>query len=259
MQLSSQRAIGLIIGLSLGLGYAVASNFVNGWVMPGIPLSAPWPGRIGVALLTTAVFGLLGLLAAWTEESIPGILLTGVAGSFLTSIWIFMSASSILGGVFAMLALVFLPRMFFYVPFGWLVRWIMDRLIPHPHRAIPPARRWASALMGFAAVSLLGLFSLYGKETRLSLTRMEAIMQEGAKATSREELPAPLQKVEGFIPNAKGAYAFEVGSNPDALPVQRPIVQYGEEESFIIVKFKNGFRFGCVFSPPYIAPACIDF
>lgn len=259
MQLSSQRMLGLIIGSILGLGYAVTSNYVNEWVMPGIPLFVPWPGRFGVIALTTVVFGLLGLLAAWTEESIPGILLTGVAGSFLTSIWIFMTATSNLGGVFAMLLLVFLPRMFFYVPFGWLVRWLMDRLTPHPHRSTAPVRRWASVLMGFAVVSGFGLFALHGEETRLSLQRMDALLREGMQAASREELPAPLQKVDGFLQNAKGAYSYEIGSNPDVLPVQRPIAEYGEAEPFIIVKFENGFRFGCVFSPPYIVPACIKF
>ena len=259
MQVSSQRMLGLMIGLIFGLGYAVTSNYVNEWVMPGIPLFTPWPGRLGVIVLTTAVFGFLGLLAAWPDESIPGILLTGVAGSFLTSVWIFMTATSNLGGVFALLVLVFLPRMFFYIPYGWLVRWLMDRLSPHPHRAAAPVWRWASMLMGFAIVSGLGLFALHGEETRLSLTRMETLMRESAQATSRDELPAPLQKVEGFLQNAKGEYSYEIGSNPDVLPVQRPMVEYGAQEPFLIVKFKNGFRFGCVFSPPYIVPACVRF
>ncbi len=259
MAFTSQRRLGLTLGLFLGLGFAITSNYINQWALPDLPLYVPWPGRIGVIILTTAVFGLLGLLAAWTDEAIPGILLSGLAGSILSSIWIFITATSNLGGVFALLLLVFLPRMFFYVPFGWLVRWLMDRLTPHPYRASAPAQRWATVLIAFGIVSLLGLFSMHNEETRLSLQRMQGLIHEGMQASNFDELPAPLQDVQGFIANANGEYAFDIGSNPDALPVQRPIVEYGEEEPFIIVRFDNGFRFGCVFSPPYVVPSCIDF
>jgi hypothetical protein len=259
MQFTSQRRLGLTLGLFLGLGFAITSNYINQWTIPDIPLYTPWPGRIGVVILTTAVFGLLGLLAAWTDEAIPGILLSGLAGSVLSSIWIFITASSNLGGVFALLLLVFLPRMFFYIPFGWLVRWLMDRVTPHIYRASAPAKRWASVLVAFAAVSLLGVFSRHNEETRISLQRMQDLLDEGLQANAFDELPGPLQDVQGFLANANGEYAFDIGSNPDALPVQRPIVEYGAEEPFIIVRFDNGFRFGCVFSPPYVVPACIDY
>ena len=97
------------------------------------------------------------------------------------------------------------------------------------------------------------------KETRTSLVRMDALLQKGMEATTLDELPKPLQRVEGFIQNAVGEYSYIIGSDPDVLPVQRPATEYGEIEPFIIIKFKNGFRFGCVFSPPYVQPACIDF
>lgn len=259
MELTSQRRLGLTLGLALGLGFSITSNFVNQWVMPEIPLYVPWPGTFSIIIFTTAGFGLLGALAAWTDESIPGILMCGVAGSLLSSIWILVTATSNLGGTLALLVLIFLPRMFFYLPFGWLIRWLMDRIVSHPYRTFPPVQKWVSVAVTVLVVSLLGLFALHPEETRLSLTRMESIMQEGFQAAARDELPRPLQNVNGFLTKAKGKYAFDIGSNPDALPVQRPIVEFGEVEPFLIVKFENGFRFGCVFSPPYIVPACIDF
>ena len=93
---------------------------------------------------------------------------------------------------------------------------------------------------------------------KTSLVKMNEIMKAGMQVTARADLPKPLQGVEGFIQNADGAYSLIIGSDPDVLPVQRPIVQYGEPEPFIIIKFENGFVFGCVFSPPYIQPACSD-
>jgi hypothetical protein len=85
------------------------------------------------------------------------------------------------------------------------------------------------------------------------------LLQQGMQASSFDELPDPLKKVQGFTTGAKGEYTYVIGRDPDVLPVQRPIVEYGELEPFIIIQFENGFRFGCVFSPPYIVPACIDF
>lgn len=259
MELIAQRRLGLALGLFLGVGFSVTSNFVNRWAMPGVPLSAPWPGSFGSVILTTAFFGLLGLLAAWTEEAIAGVLMCGLAGSLLSSAWILLAATSNQGGVLTLLVLIFLPRAFFYLPFGWAIRRLMDRIVARPYEPVAPLRKWISVASVFIAVSALGLFSLHDETTRLSLTRMEDLMREGLQASSRDELPRPLQNVNGFMTNSQGEYTFNVGSNPDALPVQRPVVQYGETEPFIIVKFKNGFRFGCVFSPPYLVPACIDF
>ena len=52
---------------------------------------------------------------------------------------------------------------------------------------------------------------------------MNELMKAGMQVTARADLPKPLQGVEGFIQNADGAYSFIIGSDPDVLPVQRPI------------------------------------
>jgi hypothetical protein len=115
--------------------------------------------------------------------------------------------------------------------------------------------------LAFIFLAYLGSFALLPKETRGSLIKMDALLKSGmaSQAASYDELPKPLQPVLGFIQKANGEYTYTIGSDPDVLPVQRPVVEYGELEPFIIIKFENGFRFGCVFSPPYIQPACIDF
>ena len=259
MELIAQRRMGLILGLALGLGYSLSSNLINKINLPNIPLSVPWPGTVGLIVASTLMFGALGLIAAWTEESLPGVLAASLVGSVLSSIWILLNESANRTGTFIVLFLVFLPRIFFYLPFSGLVRWLISKFEVSAYRNVPPARRWFPALISFLLAVFAGTFSLYPKEVRQSLIKMNELVQLGMQASAREELPKSLQAVEGFIQNADGEYTFAIGSNPDVLPVQRPIVEFGEVEPFIITNFENGFRFGCVFSPPYIVPACVDF
>lgn len=259
MTYTSRRWTGLILGLVLGAGFSMTSTLVNTWVLPDISMFVPPPGTLGLILITTAMFGLLGAIAAWPDESIPGIILAGLVGSLISSLWIAVTETANQMGTFFVLFIVFLPRVFFYAPFGALIRWLLGNLEYRPYKPVAPVWRLVPVLLSFIAFTLLGLASLLPEETRLSLTRMEALIQEGMQADSFDELPEPLKDVFGFREKAKGNYAYEIGRDPDVLPVQRPIVEYGEPEPFLVIRFENGFRFGCVFSPPYVVPACIDF
>jgi len=259
MELIAQRRMGLILGLALGLGYSLSSNLINKINLPNIPLTVPWPGTVGLIVVGTLMFGALGLIAAWTEESLPGVLAAALVGSVVSSIWILLTESSNRTGAFIVLFLVFLPRIFFYLPFSGLVRWLISKFEVSAYGNVPPVRRWLPVLICFLLAVVAGMFSLYPKEVRQSLVKMDELIQLGMQVSARDELPKSLHSVEGFIQNADGEYTFAIGSNPDVLPVQRPIVEYGEIEPFIIIRFENGFRFGCVFAPPYIVPACIDF
>lgn len=256
---ASRRQLGLILGLVLGSGFSITSNLINKWVLPDLNLFAPWPGTFVLIILSIAMFGLLGAIAAWPEESLPGVILTGITGSLITSLWIAITETANQTGTFVVLFIVFLPRMFFYAPFGILIRWLIGKLEYRAYKPVAPARRLLPVIVSFAVFTLFGFGSLLPEETRLSLGRMEDLLEKGMAVNSFYELPEPLKDVGGFLQYARGEYTYEIGRNADVLPVQRPFVEYGEIEPFIIIRFENGFRFGCVFSPPYVVPACIDF
>jgi hypothetical protein len=253
-----RRRTGLLIGLALGASYSLTANLINRLALPGIPLYAPPPGLLGLIVVTALMFGLLGLIATWPDESLPGVLLSGLIGSIISSIWILVNETNKFAAV-TLLVVIFMPRMFFYMPFGALVRWLIHKIDQPTPRPVAPVRKLVPVFLAFIFLAYLGSFALLPKETRASLVRMDALLQTGMKSQATSELPEPLQPVLGFIQRSNGSYSYSIGSNPDALPVQRPFVEYGEVEPFIIIKFENGFRFGCVFSPPYIQPACIDF
>ncbi len=257
---SHRRRTGLIIGLALGIGYSLTANLINRLALPDIPLYTPPPGAIGLIVITALMFGLLGLIAAWPDESLPGVLLSGLIGSIISSVWILINESNKFAAL-TLLVVIFLPRMFFYLPFGGLVRWLIHKIDQPTSRPVAPVRKLIPVFLAFVFMIGAGSFAALPKETRTALVKMDVLLKTGmeSQAASRADLPKPLQPIAGFIQNAKGEYSYIIGSDPDALPVQRPMVEYGELEPFIIVKFENGFRFGCVFSPPYIQPACIDF
>lgn len=257
---SQRRRAGLIIGLALGTGYALTANLINHLALPGIPLYTPPPGLIGLIIVTALMFGVLGFIAASTEEALPGILLSGLIGSIISSIWILINESNKFAAA-TLLVVIFMPRMFFYMPFGGLVRWLIYKIDQPRPRPVAPARRLIPVFLAIILMGFAGSFAMLPKETRGALVSMDALLKTGmeSQAVSRTELPKPLQSVNGFIQNASGEYNYIIGSDPDVLPVQRPLTEYGAAEPFIIIKYKNGFRFGCVFSPPYIKPACIDF
>ena len=255
-----RRRAGLTIGLVLGFGYSLTANLINRLALPDIPLYTPPPGVTGLILITGLMFGLLGLIAAWPDESLPGVLLSGLIGSIISSIWILLNESNKFAAM-TLLVVIFMPRMFFYMPFGGLVRWLIYKIDQPTLRPVAPVRTLIPVFLAFLFMVFAGSFAMLPEETRGSLIRMDALLRSGmeSQATSYDQLPKPLQPVLGFIQNANGKYSYTIGSDPDVLPVQRPIVDYGVPEPFIIIRFENGFRFGCVFSPPYIQPACIDF
>src|SRR4030095_7403619 len=109
MELTAQRRMGLVLGLALGLGYSLSSNLINKLFLPDIPLFVPWPGTFGLIVLTTLMFGVLGLIAAWTEESLPGIIAAALVGSLISSLWIILNETTNRTGAFIALFLVFLP------------------------------------------------------------------------------------------------------------------------------------------------------
>lgn len=255
-----RRRAGLVLGIVLGFGYSLSANLVNRLVLPDIPLYVPPPGATGLFFITPVMFGLLGLIAAWGDEGLPSVLISGLAGSFLSSVWIMLYTVD-RSSTFALLVLLFLPRMFFYLPFGGLIRWLISRIDRPSPVPVAPVRKLIPVFLSFVMMVFLGTFEMHPKETRDSLVRMNELLITAMQSqpTTRTDLPQPLQSVEGFIQRAKGEYRFTIGVDPDVLPVQRPVVEYGSPEPFIIVRFENGFRLGCVFSPPYVNPACTDF
>ncbi len=104
-----------------------------------------------------------------------------------------------------------------------------------------------------------GRFSQLSPEAMDALRDMNALLLEGMSAVANgEDVPEVLIPVDGFASYATGAYTLEWSSDVDSLPVTRPVAEFGVTESLVIVRFENGYRFGCAFTPPANIPKCIN-
>ena len=255
MSARKRRLLGFITGAVLGLAYSLTANLVNRLLLPSLPLQEPFPGALLLALGSSLLAGLMGLITLWSDETFIGLLVSSLLGAGIAALWSWYTED--VSGVLLMLTFfVFLPRVFFYIPLGIAVHWISrqwqrvtlaDRR--NPGKVIVP-------VVCFLAAFGAGMFSIHPPEVRYALVTTDQILQEGMAAASEDDLPEPLQDVWYFTDYARGEYTLEVSLEPDRLPVQRPIAQYGQLVSLIIVQFENGFTIGCVFTPPHSMPVC---
>lgn len=260
---NSRRIIGLICGLLMGLAYGLISIYINPLFLPEIPLALPDIGRFASLMLTIMSSGLLGLLAAWPEDALPGILLSSLVGALVST---FFSMRGLTGGfevysgLFILALITFFPRAFVFLPLAALTRWLLnfwgnelqDRSFSVPKLAL--------SLLGLVLIAgITGMLSLYSRDGRQVLRTTNEMIVNGMQVQDSTSLPEALTPVDGFLQAASGPYTLRLSNNPDILPVQRPMTAYFEEEYAVIVRFENGFRFGCAFTPPYDVPYCRNY
>ncbi len=260
-----RRIYGFIIGITFGLPYAYISQFINSWMLPGIPLFDLPIGRVLATILTVLVLGALGVIVAWDEESFWGI----VGGSFFLVVLDSMQAyinsgSSQAIASFFIFLYTFLSRLIIYLPLTFLFRWALNNL----DNSVPGYPRWLGHGVGrplkvmivVLTLSVIGArFSMLVPEARQALQDGNALVLEGMSARdSGSDLPKPLRDVYGFSTYAKGSYTLEWGSDASILPLAKPMAGFGVTESVIIFHFENGYLFGCVYTPPSRVPMCTN-
>jgi hypothetical protein len=263
MSHTSRRVLGAVIGLLTGLLYGVISQTINQIALPGIPFYQEGLGTLATILLTAFGGGVLGLLAAWPEESIQGVITGALVAAAISTLGtvINVRASTVaaerLVGVYAVLFITFLPRAFVYAPVAWLIRRAVGIWENEVVRETLSFRKMALSLVPLLILAVVfGALELYPKDARYALKTTDELVQAGMKANGADELPSTLRKVDGFLQQAQGPYTLLLGDDPDVLPVQRPMTSYTVQEYAVFVNFENGFRFGCAYTPPHPEPSC---
>ena len=249
---SARRILGATLGAIIAVLYALLSTYINVLALPGVPLYAPEPGRLGSVLLAIPLGALIGAVAAWPEDVIPGVILATLTGAALSTALVLReyAGSSQAAGAFVILLFTFLPRTFLFIPMAGLLRWALSVWSQELQSLNYSIRRLAlNALLLVVLASAAGAFSIYPQEGRQALQTTHDLIVAGRQASSSDELPSSLVKLDNFMPNRGSPYTLELSTNPDILPVQRAIAQFGENEYAVFARFENGFRFGCAFVP----------
>jgi hypothetical protein len=260
---SARRILGFVFGTAMGLAYGVSSQYINVLVLPGLPIYQPPPGRILTILFTALLGGLMGLLAAWTTETLPGIIASALAGAIITTIITLQASNETpeqFAGAVTILVITFFPRAILFAPVAGLIRWVTNLWENEILKVTFSIRKMALSLMSILLIAIIfGVFSIYPKEARYAMQTTQDLVQAGMQATSENNLPKLLLPVDGFLQGAHGSYTLRLSDNPDILPVQRPIVAYNVTEYAVFVNFENGFKFGCAYSPPHPEPSCGEY
>ena len=124
---ASRRIFGLVLGLFMGLAYGLVANLINPLYLSGIPLHNSGNGPIASILLAGVAGGIIGMIAVWPEDVLPGLIFGSLAGALLTTL---MSLRGMRGGIdffmglFVLLVMTFLPRAFLFLPIAGIVRWV---------------------------------------------------------------------------------------------------------------------------------------
>jgi hypothetical protein len=260
MSEKSRRTLGAAFGAGMGLLYALVAQSINPLFLPGVPLYPSPSGRLTAILLSALLGGVLGLVAAWPDDAVPGVILSAITGIVLTTLYSVYGpgqANAPLAPTFIVFVFTFLPRALLFVPLAILVRWLLSRWSDELQSTNYSVRKMLLSLAAALAVAgLAGLLSLYPQGGRIALRGMDSIIQAGLAAGRTGSLPHELQSVDGFLQEAQGAYTLQLSDNADFLNVPVPTTSYSENQYTVLAVFDSGFRFGCVFFSSGSQAAC---
>jgi hypothetical protein len=82
------------------------------------------------------------------------------------------------------------------------------------------------------------------------------LLQQSSTAASVDQLPEPLQRVDGYIEGAVGEYTLEWSDEIETYQGLRPITDDETQASLITIRFEGGYSFTCIYTPPVIDPSC---
>lgn len=256
-----RRCAGLILGALIGLAFGSVSQGVNSLFLPGIPLYQPPFGPIGNSLLALLTGALLGLICAWVEPSVPGILLSAGTGAALALIVamnigrtpLFVLPVTAIGATF-----LWLPFTGMFFPVMALFRTTINKLTDSRNERLTlPARGWLPLLLMIGA-GALGSTLILTLPARTVMAHNQQMLTAGLAAASADELPAPLRgkDVADFLTNANGNYqlAWE-NKNLTVYAIPRPAGPE-HEISVVIARFDNGWNVVCLYPNPQTEPRC---
>jgi len=259
-----RRWAGLILGALIGLAFGSVSQGVNPLLLPGIPLYQPPFGPIGNSLLALLTGALLGLICAWVEPSIPGILLsagTGAALALIVAMNIGRTPLFVLPVTAIGVTFLWLPFTGMFFPVMALFRTTINKLTDSRNERLTlPARGWQPLLLMIGA-GALGSTLILTLPAQTVMAHHQQMLTEGLAAPSTDELPAPLRgkDVADFLTNASQNYqlAWE-NKNLTVYAIPRPAGPE-HEISAVIARFDNGWNVVCLYPNPQAEPRCRSF
>lgn len=256
-----RRLIGLGLGTLVGLIYGAVAQGITRAYLPGIPLYQPPFGPVGNAALCLLIAAALGVFTAWPAGSVGGILL----GSTLAGLGVVLNSllnaplraeliwPLVLTGVFLVLPFVAL-----LAPALALFRWAVNVQEESVRERYTLGVRLRGPLLLVLAAVAIGWLALLRPDARLTLARMDALVQDGQRSAGAAGLPAPLAgaDVADFAQHAGAAYQLEwTKSDLNRYRIPRPAQNF-DAHTIAVARFADGWMLACLFVAPDVEPTC---
>lgn len=255
-----RRKDGLVVGLLAGVCFGLVSQFLNSLILKGIPLYQPPFGAPGNLVLWAAVGGILGLVTAWADSSVFGVLVGSLLAGLMLQISAFLSGnlSINLPAKLVGLAGFFLPFAALAVPLlGWVRLAVNEQREYYDQALFSWQRLRMPALLALVCLGL-GALWMIPPDGQACIRRMDQMIRS---ALTDQPLPKPLQDplVGPFAERATGHYSIEL----DRQTLTRYMIPYIPQGQFqpsaVIARFSSGWSLVCLYVNPSEDPFCRGF
>lgn len=254
----------MILGAVVGLIFGGVSQGVNPLLLPEIPLYQPPLDMAGNIALLTVLGAVLGLICAWTDSSIPGVLMSAAlaAGLLLIANTFTNQLSSMMAAANAIVSLLlWLPFTAIAAAGTGLMRIAVNNLTDYRSESILHLRRWGMLVIVLAAAAGLGYSLVLSPPARTVLTRTHVLLQQGLTVENAADLPAPLagSGMNDFTSSASPVYTLKwEEKNLIRYAIPRPA---GPEYlmSVVEVRFDSGWNLACLYPSSEGEPRCHSF
>lgn len=259
----ARKNLGSILGMLLGLIYALVALNINHLLLSKIPLYIPFPGRVATILLIGFCGIVVGRLAVWSTNVIRSLIISAATGAVLStliSFYLIAGNAHNLADFWRIIFYYLLHRGLIIFGIGWLI-WQVIKIWERELQTINfSLYKMIVPILGLMIVVLpFGLLSIYPISGQLALEKTNELIESGLSVGDYTQLPAVLLPVDGFIERSKGKYTMQLSNNPNAMSVQLPLLSEDNRGYTVLVRFENGFRFGCVYLTSNPEPACAEY
>ena len=253
--------IGALMGLVLGLVYGATAGSINSILLWGIPLQV----QIGAVVFGTIFAGagamVTGLITAWPQSSLKGILVGAASIAVFGVIKAFVyqtggASQFVAAGL--ILVSIFLPSVALSLPITGAMRLAVngyEDAVSYSGR-----RRWRRLGRVWAGVIVLavvaGSFSLMSPNEQAAVRQVNAVIWAGLAAHTEAEVPVSLKSVDNFP--ARAGIHYTLTQRADIGRDTSIAGSAGVETVEVYVLFDTGLRLRCLAGSTLARPLCSE-
>ena len=254
--------IGLVIGLGMGLVYALTSQLINRVVLYDVPFlikfNAPIFSILIITFLGVTWGGIVSLPLKKINSLVLGTLLGAVGFTVITFLFDNKSYAFIPG--LARIIVTFLPALGVFSGLSYLLRWSEDRLmLDYFEQDHLTSQRYLPIFLALFISAIVGLFNLKSTEVRQDLRLVNAHIQKAQTSQRVNELPEAVRDITGYLRHADVAYSLESSTDIDLFTGEAPQGTSETSKGIVIVKFDDGFRLTCLTIDDSLQVLCEEF